>query len=99
MKKISALFFYYSLFVSLFIVISGLLTSGSVGELPFLLLFLPIPGYFLYTLIKYIGVKKNAPKGVNPVIGINLKEKENAIILSLFLLAALIMFGIKKIVG
>jgi hypothetical protein len=99
MKKISAAYFYYCLVISLFIFISGLLTVKNINELPFQLIFLPVPAYFIYSLIKFINLKKNAPKGINPVIGINLKEKGNLIILSLFLLGALVMFGIKKIIG
>jgi hypothetical protein len=46
-----------------------------------------------------LGLKKNSPKGVAPALGINLKEKETVVILSFFLLAILIMFGIKNIIG
>lgn len=99
MKQISAVFFYYCLLISLFIFISSFFNIKNVEELPFTLLFVPIPAYFIYTLVKYISLKKNSPKGISPALGINLKEKETIIILSFFLLAALIMFGIKKIIG
>lgn len=99
MKKLSALFFYYCLVISLFIFVSSFFNTKKIEDLPTMFLFLPIPAYFIYTLVKYSQLKKNAPKGVVPALGINLKEKETAIILSFFLLAALVMFAIKKIIG
>lgn len=61
MKK---LLFYYCLLVSLFITISGVISSQEPSQLLFQLLFIPITIYFAYTALEpIININKsNKPK-------------------------------------
>jgi len=56
MKKI---LFYYCLFISLFITISGVISSQNPQQLLFQLLFIPISIYFSYTALEPLFIKKN----------------------------------------
>lgn len=98
MKKLSLIFYFYCLAVSIFIVVSGIIsTRRDTSILPIQLVFLPIPLYFIIGFIRYLKNKKG--KSDKNTLGIDLAGKGNLILLSVFILAILFMFGLSKIIN